>query len=371
MAEGNYDLLYTLILEHKAHLEPGPFLCRPPSAHPAALGFGRIEGMLLGVAIGDGLGNTTEGQTPTERTAAHGEIRDYLPNRYCADQSRGVPSDDTQLTFWTVEKILSDGGLIPESLLERFAAQRIYGIGQAVRDALARWKAGVRPWYACGSESAGNGALMRIAPVILPHLHAPSAALWSDTALATMLTHNDPAALSSCIAWVNVLWQLLSMATAPSPEWWWQTYCAVAQELEGETSYQAGGGAFTDYAGPLWQFVAQWVPEAYRQGLTVRQACDWWYSGAYLLETVPSALYILMRHGHDPEEAIVRAVNDTKDNDSIASIVGGAVGALHGVEALPRRWREGLTGRTGATDDGRVQALIKEAREAFGPVRAE
>jgi ADP-ribosylglycohydrolase len=43
---------------------------------------------------------------------------------------------------------------------------------------------------------------------------------------------------------------------------------------------------------------------------------------------VPTVIYILMRHGHDPEEAIVRAVNDTKDNDTVAAIVGAAVGAL-------------------------------------------
>ena len=37
------------------------------------------------------------------------------------------------------------------------------------------------------------------------------------------------------------------------------------------------------------------------------------------------------------EEAIVRAVNDTRDNDTIAAIVGAAVGALHGKSALPDR----------------------------------
>ena len=45
---------------------------------------------------------------------------------------------------------------------------------------------------------------------------------------------------------------------------------------------------------------------------------------------------ILMRHGEDPEEAIVRAVHDTQDNDSIAAIVGAAVGALHGRRAGSR-----------------------------------
>ena len=90
-----------------------------------------------------------------------------------------------------------------------------------------------------------------------------------------------------------------------------------------------------------------------------------WLSGAYLLETVPSALYILMRHAHDPKEAIVRAVNDTKDNDTIASIVGAAVGALHGKGGFPARWISGLTGRTMARDDGKVFSIIEEARKMF------
>jgi len=37
-----------------------------------------------------------------------------------------------------------------------------------------------------------------------------------------------------------------------------------------------------------------------------------------------------MCHARDPEEAIVRAVNDTKDNDTIAAIAGAGVGVLHG-----------------------------------------
>ena len=91
-----------------------------------------------------------------------------------------------------------------------------------------------------------------------------------------------------------------------------------------------------------------------------------WQSSAYLLETVPTALFILARHGADPEEAIVRAVNDTYDNDTIGAIVGAAVGALHGEAALPQRCRENLLGRTGAADDGRVFELVAAA-ERFVP----
>jgi len=86
------------------------------------------------------------------------------------------------------------------------------------------------------------------------------------------------------------------------------------------------------------------VPEAFEQGLSVIEACNRWYSGAYLLETVPSVLYILMKHGHDFEQAVVRAVNDTRDNDTIAAIVGAVAGALHGKKGIPRRWIESLSG---------------------------
>lgn len=122
-----------------------------------------------------------------------------------------------------------------------------------------------------------------------------------------------------------------------------------------------------EWAGPLWSFLQTRLPAAHARGLSTRDACDSWYSGAYLLETVPSALYILMRHGHDAEEAIVRAVNDTRDNDTVAAIVGAAVGALHGRSALPARWIDGLLGRTREDDDGHAFELMGRARERWYP----
>jgi ADP-ribosylglycohydrolase len=80
---------------------------------------------------------------------------------------------------------------------------------------------------------------------------------------------------------------------------------------------------------------------------------------------VPTVLFILERHAHEPQEAILRAVNDTKDNDTIAAIVGAAVGALHGRRALKPEWIRDLTGRTGESDDGRVFELIAEANSQF------
>ena len=62
---------------------------------------------------------------------------------------------------------------------------------------------------------------------------------------------------------------------------------------------------------------------------------------------------------------MVRAVNDTKDNDTVAAIAGAALGALYGTAAFPARWRKGLLGRTGADDDGRIFELIAAARSRW------
>jgi hypothetical protein len=162
-----------------------------------------------------------------------------------------------------------------------------------------------------------------------------------------------------------MLWDLLGSTEPPEPSWWVERFVEVARELETDTVYRPRGGKYMEFSGSLTQFVQQRVPAAYDRGLSTLEGCQSWYSGAYLLETVPSLLYILMRHGDDAEEAIVRAVNDTRDNDTIAAIVGAAVGALHGRAALPERWIEGLTGRTKADDDGRIFELLQLARKRW------
>ena len=112
--------------------------------------------------------------------------------------------------------------------------------------------------------------------------------------------------------------------------------------------------------------VHQYLAPALAQDLGVVQAGNLWHSGAYLLETVPSVLYVLVRHGHDPAQAILQAVNNTRDNDSCAAIVGAAVGALHGASRLPAAWIDALLGRTSASDDGAVFRLLADAGDTFG-----
>lgn len=348
-------------MKRGSRFETAPF----PTANVTK--YSRIEGMMLGLAIGDSLGNTSESMNPKDRFLRYGEIRDYLPNRYADGRRVGLPSDDTQLAYWTLESILEQKRFNPEVLAGLLAdGRRIFGLGSAVRQFLRNFKKEVNPcWYRCSANAAGNGALMRIAPMVIHYVRRPCSGLWVDTALSALVTHNDSASLSACVTFIDILWKALGMSSSPDPEWWLRSYVESARNLETGAEYRPRGGEFQDYHGPLWAYTEQRVQEAYDKGLSAVDACNSWHSGAYLMETVPSVLFILMKHGHDFEEAVVRAVNDTRDNDTVGAIVGAAVGALHGKEAIPKRWIDNLLGRTSKNDDGRVFRILNQAHDVW------
>jgi len=181
-----------------------------------------------------------------------------------------------------------------------------------------------------------------------------------------MMTHNDAGSTACCVAFIGILWDLLQMTSPPAPIWWLKRYMEIASQLEGNREYASRAPAYNTFRGPIHRFVEESVRAAHQDNLPVVDACNRWQSGTYLMETMPSVIYILMRHGHDPEEAIVRAVNDTWDNDTIAAIVGAAVGALHGQNAIPQRWIANHSGRTAEGDDGKMFQLIREAGQRWG-----
>ena len=157
----NHRTLEALLASGRIELNPSPFLTTDPPPLGPDFDFDRVEGMLLGLAVGDALGNTTEALLPHERRRRHGEIAHYLPNPHASGRAVGLPSDDTQLAFWSLEQLNADGGLVPERLSRRLSCQRIFGIGHSVKEFVRRFNDDGLPWQEAGVPSAGNGALMR------------------------------------------------------------------------------------------------------------------------------------------------------------------------------------------------------------------
>ena len=76
----NREILEDLFEARKIDIRRSDLFDTVPDPMPKNLDFGRVEGMMLGLAVGDSLGKPTEGMLPENRRARLGEIKDYLPS---------------------------------------------------------------------------------------------------------------------------------------------------------------------------------------------------------------------------------------------------------------------------------------------------
>ena len=335
---------------------------------------GRVRAMLLGVAIGDALGNTSESMTPRERHARHGEIRGYLPNPHAEGRAVGLPSDDTQLTIWSLDSMLACGRLDLDHLARAFDEHRIFGIGQAMKSWF-RARAGAKSAFEARQHSAGNGALMRVVGLLAPHVWTsgehgdpyanrggPRSWLW-EVILGSALTHDHPTSTGACVAFARLLDHLLHAKATPSAVELVELFVETMRPIEGDVELVSRVPGET-FRGAAAKIVADLVLPALDK--PPQEAGAQWYSGAFLLETLPTTLHLIARYRDDPQECILRAVNDTWDNDTIASLCGAAMGARHGLDAFRPEWLESLPGRTTDRDAGRVSRVYAKLRNFGG-----
>lgn len=347
----------------------------------------RIQGMLLSLAAGDALGHSTEWKYEAEtRNREFGTIVDHVGNAFSLP---GRISDDTQFSFWTLESLIEQGRFDFEAVAQSFVANRdrAVGMGRNTSGALSRHaerlKTGTPPLHLCPGDPVvdgrGNGSVMRLAPLVLPHLRSPSPQLYADFALAAFITHGHPAALAATVALGHLLWETLRrpLGEAPAQEWWLDEFARVASDLEPwPPRYGPGKPPETEmlrgFAGTLWEFVDGPVRRAFRRGVSVRDACSLkgFGSGADCFQSVPAILYILANHADSLESAIISAVNDTKDNDTVAAVVGAFTGALHGERAIRKKWLHGISssslrGKEASFDRELIERLADAAAAKF------
>jgi ADP-ribosylglycohydrolase len=297
----------------------------------------KVVNMLLGVAIGDSLGYPVEHLIPEERLKRYGLITSYI-------SGRALPSDDTQLTFDTVKVILEHGRVVPWELARIFASHRISGMGKTVREFLRNYRERGLPWYRTGLKRPSNGALMRISPVIIPNLKTKENYL-VDAVLDTLITHNEPLAIASSVAFADMLWNVINSNGRIDVEEIIERFVLVISKLTGDKKYKTREIARVRYEGPASEFIRDQVYYALDRGLTVQELSKTIGSGGYLLETVTNALFIFAKYLDDPQRGIIEAVNFTKDNDTIASIVASAFGALYGRQSFRKDWIKHLPGK--------------------------
>ncbi len=303
-------------------LAAGPRAAEADSARIRRLVGDRVRGMLLGLAIGDALGNTSEGMTPAERREIHGtsrgelpsDIRDYLPNRREDMRAVGLPSDDTQLAsgLWShcYAAVSPRPGGTGRHVHETQPDLRHRDDGDGFSHGLPTGRQSVvRGGKTQRRERGTNAYRSGCSTPFAEHV----VRLWQDVVVATVLTHRERGGRGCGCGLHRSAGGYLTRGvdardgTAPDipARWWAETFLKYGRTVETGVAYERGGRG-APFRGSLCSWVEQEVFSAIAAGTGVLEAAERWCSGAYLLETVPCVLHILACHGNDPEEAISR-----------------------------------------------------------------
>jgi ADP-ribosyl-[dinitrogen reductase] hydrolase len=284
----------------------------------------RFQGALLGLAAGDALGTTLEFTTP----GAFTPITDMVGGGPFGLRP-GQWTDDTSMALCLAESLLECGGFDPHDQLSRYVAWKRHGhhsstgvcfdVGGTVRAGLARWERYSTPW-AEGADpySAGNGSLMRLAPVPLYFAAVPEQAI-AHAAASSRTTHAHLEAVDACRYFAGLLVGAVHGATrdelvephfSPVPGLWQREPLAPGIA-------EVAGGSFL-----------RREPPAIR-------------GDGYVKRSLEAALWAFARSTCFEDGALL-AVNLGEDADTTGAIYGQLAGAYYGVDAIPRRWREQL-----------------------------
>ena len=361
----------------------------PASIDIAADGFQqRVQGMLIGVAAGDALGHCTEWRyEPKTRYEEFGTIVDHL---HGVNKRAGLISDDTQMTFWKVQRLIALGKFDFDDVVRCFVDHHDDIVGMGINTSASlkrhqdRLESGQPSLYQCAGdpikEGRGNGALMRFSPIVLPYLKSPSSMIWQDAVMSAFITHGHACALASVVPMTHLLWEVLRSPSGeiPKPSWWIDEYLKWGGDLETEMLHFSEEfpipKAFVNFRGTLCDFLDGPLRNTFRKGVPLRDACSLsgFGSRADVVQTLPAVLYTLMCHGDSLQSSIIAAVNDTKDNDTIAAIVGAFVGAIHGRQAIRAKWIDGICSYslkidklTTHSDKSVIELLAAQASEKF------
>ena len=203
------------------------------------------------------------------------------------------------------------------------------GKGEAATRAVVRLQAGV-PWNASGEDSAGNGAAMRAAPIGLLRWN-DLGRLRDEAMLSALPTHREPMAVAGAVAMAAATAWLLTQGDDWTPE---ELVAAVQRAIAGIETKPQPERRDPSSLSTLHDRIGE-IPRLL--GRPPREALGYLYGGAFVLESLPSALYCFLRSPNDVEQTLLLAANAGYDTDTIAAMAGTLGGALGGVKALPKR----------------------------------
>jgi len=284
----------------------------------------RVQGMVLGAAVGDALGFPVEFLSPEQIVAQYGpDGITCLPTETLA-----LYSDDTQMAEivlrvlmrarqerWDLEATMNELGRGFASWAE--APQGGHRFPGRACLAGARAFAAGASWRTAGAPDAGGcGSVMRVYPFGLLFQDEPDRAVaWAVE--HSRLTHGAPLALAACAGMTAGVLGVLADATPAQ----------VVREIA------SAAAAWDDVTGDMVKKAADDALNG-TSPVAVLDVLRGWAAH----EALAAAVFVFLRHPDDYRAAAREAANTPGDSDSIATLVGALVGARLGIHGLPGDW---------------------------------
>lgn len=322
----------------------------PPPAREAKPGLPaalreRVRGSILGAAIGDALGAPFEFASSARIESALGSpiVREYheaLPRTLLFPRRPGVPTDDTAMTLALIRALCRPEGRTPQivhrTLVEALRNEECEfgklfwrgGPGGACIAMLSHAQAGGGPFERINQRAGGNGAAMR---AHVCGVFPDRAYVYELAGMQARLSHPHPGAVAAAQTIALIVHEALYTGKLAT---------ALPAEITEPNMVAA------------WERAHRGLERGERLPRHLRDAdmAGW--------NTVAVAHAIAQLYADDLETGIGIAAGSGKDTDTVASIAGAMLGAVHGVAALPERWLEGLQLRA-AIEDAAEQLLAQ------------
>jgi ADP-ribosyl-[dinitrogen reductase] hydrolase len=280
----------------------------------------RFRGSLLGLAVGDALGTTLEFRPPGSFKPIQ-EMHGGGP----FNLEPGQWTDDTSMALCLADSLVSCQGFNSFDQIQRYlrwyrdglwsSNGRCFDIGNTVRDALERFEHTADPFSGSNDpRSAGNGSIMRLAPVAMFFARYPGDAV-EYCAQSSRTTHAARLAVDAC----RYLGALLVGA------------------LNGIGKDRLLGGCYNPAPG-IWQAnpLAPEIEAVANGSFRLRQPPQIRGSG-YVVESLEAALWAF-HHSSDFRQGCLMAANLGDDADTTAAVFGQLAGAYYGEQGIPSEW---------------------------------
>jgi ADP-ribosylglycohydrolase len=308
----------------------------------------KILGCLLGSAVGDAMGAATEMRNRQQiEEFFGGYVREFYEppqDTFARGNKAGQVTDDFSLAYDTAWTIVDNNGRIDENIakeaLLRWARPDNYFnrfMGPTTKASIAKLRGvegvdiNVEGFVVCNDNfKATNGSAMKIAPVALFSKGNIDKAI-NDAIIIAAASHPNNISLSAAAAVAAATSKALNDNVSLMDILEAGLYGARVGDKVGRENYKT-------LAGPS---VEKRMKLAIEIGLTadnlseaIDKIADIIGSGLLAAEAIPCVFGLIAASKGDALEAIYAGVNVGYDTDTVATMIGGIMGAYKGYEAF-------------------------------------